>query len=516
MILSLKELIYVLVVAAIIFRLAKPLALVFTTPDDFSRRRNVWFALTAVAFLSPSFWLFAAAAIPILIIAGRKDSNPTGLYLMLLQVIPPIDVPVPMIGMPYLFVINNYLLLSFCVMTPAALRVMRSKDKTRIQGFELMDFCLLGYGFLTAVLYVHTQTPDGGLYPGSITESLRRGFVFFFGIYIPYFSISRTSASRRQLADSMATVCLSCASLAAIAVVESAKGWLLYGEMPDRWGYPIAFTPYVARGTSLRAMASTGHSMSLGYLLVVAFGLWLYLQTRLDSKRSRIGVAALIWSGLLAAYTRGAWIGGVFVYFLFAALRPRALSKLFKASAAAIAIAVLIYLSPLGDRIVSVLPFLGGQVDNYNIVYRQRLLERSWQIIQESPMLGDPAAMLKMQDLRQGQGIIDIVNTYVGILLDNGFVGLSLFLSFILIALLRAWSSSRKFMRIEPDFGLLGASLVSCIVTMLLLFENGSFGGGPAMMFYTLAALAAAYAHLGRSWQRDPHSPPLVAPVPTS
>jgi O-antigen ligase len=306
----------------------------------------------------------------------------------------------------------------------------------------------------------------------------------------------------------MATFCLNCAILAAIAVFESARGWLLYGEMPDRWGYGSSFTLYVARGTSLRAMASTGHSMSLGYLLVVAFGLWLYLQTRVDSKRSRIGGTALMWSGLLAAYTRGAWIGGVIVYFLFAALRPRAVSKLLKATGVAVVIAAVVYLSPLGNRIVSVLPFFGGQVDNFNVLYRQRLFERSWEIILESPMLGDPAAMLKLQDLRQGQGIVDLVNTYVGILLDNGFVGLSLFLSFILIALFRAWSFSRRFMRVDPDFGLLGASLISCVIAMLLLFVNGSFGGAPEKMFYVLAALVSAYACLGRSWLRDPHLRP--------
>jgi O-antigen ligase len=515
MILSLKELIYVSIIAALIFRLAKPLALLFSTPDDFSRRRIVWYALTATAFLSPNFWLFALVAIPVMAIAGRKDSNPGALYLMLLQVIPPIEVPVPMIGMPYLFEIDNYLLLSFCVMTPAALRIIRSKDKPRIQGFESMDFCLLAYGFLTAILYVRTQTPDGGLYPTSVTESLRRGFVFIFSIYIPYFSISRASSSRRVLADSMATFCLNCAILAAIAVFESARGWLLYGEIPDRWGYGFSFTSYVARGSSLRAMASTGHSMALGYLLVVAFGLWLYLQTRVDSKRSRIGVTALFWGGLLAAYTRGAWIGSVFVYFVFSALRPRALSRVFKAACVAVIIAVLIYLSPLGNRIVSVLPFLGGTVDNFNVVYRQRLFERSWQIIQESPMFGDQGAMLKMQDLRQGQGIIDLVNTYVGILLDNGFVGLTLFLSFILLALFKAWAFSRKSMRVDADFGLLGASLVSCIMAMLLLFENGSFGGGPEKIFYVLAALAAAYTHLGRSWQRDPHLRLLDPPPAT-
>ena len=191
MILSLKELFVVLVLAAITFRLAKPVALIFMAPDDFSRRRNIWYVLTVTAFLSPSFWLYAVVAIPVITIAARKDSNPTALYLMLLQVIPPIELPVPMIGISYLFYINNYLLLSFCVMAPAALRIIRSKDKAQAQGLQLTDLCLLAYGFLTAILYVHTQTPEGGLYPGSITESLRRACVFFFSIYVPYFSISR-------------------------------------------------------------------------------------------------------------------------------------------------------------------------------------------------------------------------------------------------------------------------------------------------------------------------------------
>jgi hypothetical protein len=173
---NLKELIVVLAISSLVFWLARSIAPLFFTSEDFTRRRNVWYVLTVAAFLSPSFWLFAVVAIPIITIAGRKDSNPSAFYLMLLQVIPPIDVPIPMIGMAYLFKINNYLLLSFCVMTPAAIRIIRSKDKVGVSRLGRMDYCLLGYGLLTAILYIHTQTPDGDLYPSSITESLRRGF----------------------------------------------------------------------------------------------------------------------------------------------------------------------------------------------------------------------------------------------------------------------------------------------------------------------------------------------------
>jgi O-antigen ligase len=499
MFLALKELFVVLVIATVIFRLAKPAADLFITPEDLARRRNVWYLLTIVGLLSPSFWIYVLVAVPTMVIAGRKDSNPNALYLLLLQVVPPIDISVPMFGMGRLIDINNYLLLSFCVMAPAAVRIMRSKNPPGNQRLTTTDFCLLAYGILSSFLYLHTQTLGGGLYPGSVTESLRRAVIFFFDIFIPYYLISRACTNHKAMIDSMASACLGCALLSAIALFESAWHWLLYGEMFNRWTGMIGPNSYVDRGGILRAMASSGHSMALGYMLVVAFGLWLYLWSRVLSGRFRLGTAGLFIGGLLAAYTRGAWVGGGLVYFLFAALRPAALSKLAKAVGAAAVVALVIFISPLGDRIIRVIPALGGSVDAYNITYRHRLFERAWEIIQQNPMLGDQAALLQMQDLRQGQGIIDLVNTYLDILLGNGFVGLALFMSFILIPVGKSWSLSRKFKATNPDLAMLGASLVASTLAMLVILENGSLLGGPQKMFYALIAFCAAFAYLGRS-----------------
>jgi O-antigen ligase len=495
----LKELIVVVTIGALIFRFAKPIVLHFSTETDFRRRRNAWFLLTVTAFLSPSFWLYALIAIPLLILTGRKDSNPSALYLLLLHVIPPIAIPVPMVGMPYIFFVNNYLLLSFCVLTPVALRLFRSNDEVRPRGLEAMDFCLLAYGILSAVLFTRAQEPGGGLYPVTFTDSVRHAFVFFFATVVPYYSISRANSSRRALTDSLATFCLSCALLAATAIFESARHWLLFEDMPNRWGYGIGISLYLMRAGSLRAMASTGHPLALGHLLMIAFGFWLYLQSNLKSRLQRLAGVLLLWGGLLAAYSRGPWIAASLVYFTFSALRPRPLSKLLKAAMIGGIVAVVISLSPLYERIVSVLPVFGGTVDDYSIVYRQRLAVRAWEIIRENPFFGDQTALLQMQELRQGQGIIDIVNTYLQVLLNNGFVGLSLFLSFILLALFKAWALTRRITPFDPDLGMLGASLVACILGTLLLLAGGSFGTGTERMFYVLAALATAYAHLGRS-----------------
>jgi O-antigen ligase len=497
--LNLKELIVILAIALVLFRLARPIALIFMAPEDFSRRRNVWCVLTSAAFLSPSFWLFAAVATPVLLVSGRKESNPTAFYLFLLYVIPPLEVPVPMVGMPYLFMIDNNLLLSFCVMLPVAWRLLRSKDDTRIGGLRSMDYCLIAYGVLTSILFVRPQAMDGSLVPVTGTDCMRRMFVYVFAIIIPYFAISRSSRERRLILESMATFCLACALMAAIAVFEAARHWLLYGEMADRWGVGITFSMYVARGASLRAMASSGHPLALGSLLVIAFGFWLYLQSHVPSKFRRQAVTVLLWLGLFAAYSRGPWIGAVFIYLVFAALRPHAIPRILKAIGAGTVAVVIISVSPLRDKIVGVLPFLGGTIDSANITYRQRLIDRTLEVIRDSPWLGDQSALLKMQDLRQGQGLIDLVNSYFQILLDSGLLGLGLFLSFILIALLKTWALSRRSMRIDADFGLLGASIVSCILATLLLMENVSFGTGTDRMFYLLAALSMAYVYVGQS-----------------
>jgi O-antigen ligase len=496
-ILSLKELVVVWVIAATVFRVARPIALSFIEANDLLIRRNTWFALTATAFLAPGFWVFAAVAIPLTVWAGRKDSNPCALYLMLFQVIPPIDIPVPVLGG-----INIFLLLSFCVLTPVALRIYRSRGEHKEHALQFMDYCLLAYGLLTAVLYIHALRPDGVLFPGTITESMRRAFFFFFDSFIAYYAVSRAGADRRKLTDMLATYCLCCALLAAIAMFEAVRQWLLYGEIAGHLGAPGPGATYLMRAGGLRAMASTGHAMALAHLLVLAYGLWLYLQTRLDSKSWRIGGAVLFWCGLFAAFTRGALIIGIAAYFLFSALQPRFLSRLFNATGAALVVGLLIYLSPLGDKIVSEVPWLGG-TDNSDVTYRERLWDRSWQLVQESPLLGDQAAMLKMQDLRQGEGIVDLVNTYAGILLSNGFVGLTLFLSFILTALFKAWAGNRRTMSSDRDLCLMGAALATCIIAMLVLFWNGSFGTGAARMFYVFAGFATAYSVLVRSSRPD-------------
>lgn len=501
MLVSVKELIIAWLICIAIFRLARPIALQYMALEDFSRRRNVWVVLTAAAFLSPNFWIFAIVAAPVLINVGRKDPNPAALYLFLLHVIPPIAAMVPL-----LFPVDLYTLLSIFVMLPAALRMRRSKQHIARRGFQVMDFLLVSYGLLTAFLYLHPEISRGVLSEFTFTYAIRRILTFVLVTYIPYFVISRSILSRSMLLEALAAFCLACLAMAGVAIFESASHWLLFGELAERWGQGSSFSLYYWRGASLRAAASAGHPLVLGYLIEIAFGFWLCLQSNFTT-RQKIGGVLLLWLGLLSSYSRGPWLGACCIFFVFYALRPRVLSGLFKAVGVAAIAAIIISFTPLGDKIAQMIPGFSGSQTDTSVDYRQRFFNRAWLVVQQSPFLGDQDALLKLQDMRQGEGIIDVINTYINVLLGDGFFGLSLFLGFILIGAFKSWSLTRRFATSDTQFSMIGAALVACIVGTLLMMVDGSFGGGLERMFYTLTALAAAYSRLGSSVKQDRPAP---------
>jgi O-antigen ligase len=489
---SLKGLLVVLAIAWAVFRFARPIALLFSTQDDFLCRRNAWFAVTIAAFLCPTFWLFCLVAAFIILWAARRDSNPSALYVMLIYVVPEFTWPVPMVGIESLVGLDFPMLLSLCLMAPAALRLVRSKQPPTQLRLELADYCLLAYLALTSVYYLLVESAPGVLVTWTFTNCLRRAVEAFISIYVPFFVISRSSKSRSELQDTLAAFCLTCAVMAAIGVFEGARHWLLYVEMRRQWD--PAYNPYLERGGFLRAMASTSHSLVFGYVLALAFGVWLSLMSRVQSARSRVAVIVLYWAGLLASYARGPWLGGILIYFSYVVVSGRKLSSLLKAAVTIGLIAAVVLASPVGDRIQKVVPLLGGTLAAGSITYRQRLLDRALEVIQDSPLLGDQYALLKMEDMRQGEHIIDLMNGFVNILLDNGFVGLSLFLSFVLVGLYRGWRVSGEAPQVGTELAAIAAALVACLLGLMEMMWSGGLLLAPTTL---LVGLICASARVG-------------------
>lgn len=481
---NLKALLVVLVLALPVFAIAKSLCLRFMTEGDFVRRRNVWLTLTITAFVSPSFWIYALVALPLMYWAGSKDRNPVALYVFLLHVISPVGLQIPAVIVNYIFELNNYRILAFAVLIPSAWRLYFSKEKAALGNHKWVDRFMWAYLLLQLVLLVPYE---------DFTNTVRRGFLFWLDSIVLVYVVSRACNSKQKLSEVLSLFCLACALAIPVAVFESQKVWLLYRGISDAWNIPTEI--YLFRDGALRAQVATGHSLALGYMLAIAFGLWLYVSTRLESSFHRIAGSGAYWLGLIAAFSRAPWLTGGVAYIVYTLLNPDGLKKLFKAALIALPITAALLVSPIGPKIIDKLPFV-GTVDAFNVEYRERLAESSWELIQKNPLFGDPFYARNLEHLRQGQGIIDMVNVYASIALLYGVVGLFLFLGPFAISLRAVHKLQRSSMRTDTDLSLLGASLTATMVATALFMATGSFSGALPKVFYLLVGLSAAYGQL--------------------
>ena len=149
----------------------------------------------------------------------------------------------------------------------------------------------------------------------------------------------------------------------------------------------------------------------------------------MQSPAVRLAIPLVLWMGLLASFSRGPWLGAILIYFAYPALSPRGASRLLKSALVLAVAGGVLFASPVGEHITKSLPFVGGKRPRRRARFP---IASNWprapgELILEHPFLGDQLAMSKMQDLRQGQGIIDLVNAYVGLALFHGVVGVALF-----------------------------------------------------------------------------------------
>jgi hypothetical protein len=497
----LKELAVVLVLSAAVFSIAKSTALRFMDARNFTLRRNLWFALSVAAYLSPNYWIFLLLAGLITFWGGRKDSNPIGLYLLLMTVVPAVSYHVPTFGLGIneLFSLDIFRLLSLCVLVPAAWRLHKSSDAERMKCLRATDYCIIAFGVLHVVLFIKPEVANAETLHNSPTNAVRNAFLFFIDSYVIYYVASRTCNSLRAITDAMAAFWLSSSILATIAIFESTRHWLLYAELLWKWNIAAAnWDYYILRAGALRAQASAGDPLALGFLLAIALGFWCYLQYSERRKLTLFAAPLLLCLGLLASYSRGPWIGAAVIYFVFAAIGPRATSRLSKALLVVLSFGVLISMTPWATRLADTLPFTSHEVDTYNITYREVLLDRSWQLIKSHPLFGDQNAYADLKDLRQGQGIVDLVNSYAEIALGYGSVGLVLFLLTIALPAVNAHRCYKDILTQEPELATLGRSLLATTAGLLVMISGNSFTQAIPATFFALVGILAAYSLIAK------------------
>ena len=492
-----KALVVVMVVTVLMFLFARPLLRRFMADADFTVRRNVWLGLTLAAFLIPNYWAYVLVACVVLTYGVKRDTNPAALYVFLLLAMVPIGLDLPTFGLAKnIFRLDHLRLLSLVVLIPALVRMARSYDSTAAYGGRAdqadrsrlqADVLILLYAVLQIVLLMPYE---------SITATMRRGVLIGIDLWLPYYVLSRSCRTRESLVEVMAAFALAMFVLTPLAVLEAASHWALYAGLQEQWG-TARIINYLSRGNFLRAQLTAGHSIVLGFAMMIAFGFWLFLQSRVAPVGWRVLAMPTLLVGLAMPSARGPWVGAMLVVLVFLALGPNRGSRTFKFLGLLALLSVIAVISPYGDQIVERLPFI-GTLDEGTVSYRERLALSSWLLIQQNPWFGTPGFMAYLEDLRQGQGIVDLVNAYAGIAVAYGLVSLAAFVGFFALIVVKCVRGVRDLAQTDPDMSLLGASLVACIVGTLFMLATVNLYLSVANLTWSLAGLAVAYAGLAR------------------
>jgi O-antigen ligase len=488
MLLNIKALIFLLFISFIAFHYARKVTKNLISDAQFKQWKVSWLLLTSFAFLSFNYWLYAALVLIFTSYKTKREKYPIAFYIAILFTAPPITATIAVAGV-YLFEINYLMLLSIGVLLKLHL-TRRSNNPKFSFGKTKTDIIIATFILVNIGIAFKDST---------FTDTLRQSVVMILSTFLPYYVVSRHVKNIEDLNAIFSALMIAAFPIALVSIFESLKHWLLYSSIAGSLGLQWNYGGYLMRGAALRASASTGHSLALGFSLVVFLGFYLHVKNHVDNKKYRLIGMFFILLGLLASLARGSWIAMFVLITTYLYLGKNAASNLIKFLMVCILAFSIIAVLPSGDKFINLLPFVGN-VDAGNVDYRQKLFKASVSVVSRSPMFGNKnyAEEPEMQSMYQGQHIIDLVNVYLAILLQSGYIGLLLFASIFLSSLLAAYKASKKIRQSNPELHQIGRSLVATLAAMMFNLATLSFELSIPFLCYICVGLCVAYSQIAK------------------
>lgn len=366
-----------------------------------------WVMAAVIAFFisDPSLTFFAL----FLMLGVVGVVSPRGavfLYLGVLAALPMgMSYQVPMIGLNYLIALDYAKLATLVLLGPAFLKTAFVRAPSTLRSVENL---LLFFVLFTGVMSFRDLP---------FTSVMRTVFDLFVLVYVPFFTISRTLRTQEDINWALRAIFASFLLMALIAAISTLRSWNYYAYVQDETFGKAYFD---IRNGLLRVGATVIPSL---LALLTSAGIIYAFLLRARKKLSPLyayGSIAILAFACFATGARGGWLAAIacmgaygVLYYGGGALRRLA------------------YFSAIVGGIVGFyLIFSGSDLlnDEYGTVnYRAELIRTSMAQISERPLFGtsDIFSLPSFQHLRQGEGIIDLVNAYIQIVLFYGLVGLS-------------------------------------------------------------------------------------------
>ena len=493
---NVRALFVLMALAVPAFYIAGQLEGLFISRREFVAWRNAWFAVSISAFLSIYFFAFALVVILVCVYIRSVQAATTGIFFVLLFAVPLVDIPIGGAGgIKLLLELNNGRLLAMFLLLPILFEKSRTGDRSD-SAYVAPDWLVVSYVLLMVGLEFRRS---------ELTSVLRVMVTDTLDILIPYFAFSRSIGNIREFRGVLFGFVIAALPIALIAPFELVKGWHLYGAIANGWG---AGRLYVWRDGFLRAEGPANGAIILGYLLMVSigcvFGIWREMMAR---RRFAIMVLLLLSAGLVASLSRGPWVGCMVLVAAFLAIGPRAIANLGKLTVVSGVVLVPLLLLPGGEKLLNLLPFIGS-IDVATVTYRQQLFENALLVIDRNLWFGSVDYLLtpEMQVMRQGEGIIDTVNTYLEIALNSGVVGLSLFVGFFAIILMRLWRVAKSDAHDKLELGNCARALIATLLAIIVTIGTVSSIDYIPYVYWSFAGLCVAFLRIASMQRVNQHS----------
>lgn len=370
-----------------------------------------WLAAVPTMFLiSQTFAILIALGFLLAVVAPRSREDRAAFYLMTLVAVPgSISGEIPFPGLNYLATIN-FSKVSCLILLAPAIFFGKRPDAARFSPAPGLFVILL------TILFSLQEFRTANL-----TSGLRATVDNFLLYAIPFMGLVRLYESRRHLDRLFVGFIFIALIFFFTALISQVTKWNFYSFLETRHGEGVFadFRDGFLRVSVTMAPILACYIMVLGLLAVEYFRaqkqigflfVWLY--------RGMFLVAAFF------TFARGGWLSifvALGVFYLFAKF-PRGVR-------APVTLVAAVFFVPAA--FIYALTADLNRFDEYGtFAYRQDLLQTSIDYIAAHPLLGDPNFKESgaFDHLYQGQGIIDVVNLYVGIALEHGLIGLFLYL----------------------------------------------------------------------------------------
>jgi len=460
----------------------------------------IFLAMFLIGMWGHIYWTAYAALLLALPLLAKGRADGAALYCILLVSMPLIGGQI-VIGSLYLTAANKYL---FCALGLALVFLINRNPKPL-----KLHRSYFGLPIMLIVILELAQQRDP-----SITATIRQCIPVLLTIPLPYFLISRSLADSADVRRFLLAFTLSGFVMAVVATVEARLHWLIYKQMEGFLQVQVGVNSYSKlRAGLIRAPASFPESTTLATFLVLSIMAALATRNSFTSKTKWWVVLLVLGLGLMSANSRGAFVAlalGLVAWDLY--------GRRYGALAVKVASAAGIYgFAVFAAQFSAFFAAMVGQDSGTSSTsdYRVQLWHRGMEEIRKHPLLGQNmrTALDHLQDLRQGEGIIDLVNGYINYGLTLGYTGMIMF-AVAFISLCLAMFAARQ--KLRQDRILIEAA--GCVFAVAALsLVNGfftGFGGGTSSGFYQMCAVGSAlWAMRGMAAAAERGSSVRLSPV---